>query len=60
VVLDERIVVRVLAAGRGVVRLGIEAPPEVGVRRGELAAQPAGETPAAEVGSAGSGADHAG
>lgn len=36
VVLDDRIVVTVLAARGGSVRLGIEAPREVGVRRGEL------------------------
>jgi len=39
-VLDERIVVTVLATGRGIVRLGIEAPIDVGVRRGELGATP--------------------
>jgi carbon storage regulator len=38
VVLDERITVTVLASRGGTVRLGIEAPPEVGVRRGELTA----------------------
>jgi len=39
VVIDERIVVTVLAAARGVVRLGVDAPSEVGVRRGELASR---------------------
>jgi carbon storage regulator len=36
VVLDDRIVVTVLPSRLGVVRLGIEAPEGVGVRRGEL------------------------
>ncbi len=36
VVLDDRITVTVLASRAGTVRLGIDAPPEVGVRRGEL------------------------
>jgi carbon storage regulator len=36
VVLDDRIVVTVLASRGGLVRLGIEAPGDVGVRRGEL------------------------
>ena len=36
VVLDDRIVVTVLASRPGLVRLGIEAPDDVGVRRGEL------------------------
>ena len=39
VVLDDRIVVTVLAARPGVVRLGIEAPDGVHVRRGELERQ---------------------
>ena len=38
VVLDGRITVTVLETRGGVVRLGIEAPVEVGVRRGELEA----------------------
>lgn len=37
VVLDDRIVVTVLDSREGLVRLGIEAPRDVGVRRGELA-----------------------
>jgi carbon storage regulator len=37
VVLDDRIVVTVLDSRDGLVRLGIEAPRDVGVRRGELA-----------------------
>ena len=37
VVLDDRIVVTVITARSGLVRLGIEAPDGVGVRRGELA-----------------------
>ena len=37
VVLDDRIVVTVLASRDGLVRLGIQAPRDVGVRRGELA-----------------------
>jgi carbon storage regulator len=37
VVLDDRIVVTVLDTREGLVRLGIEAPRDVGVRRGELA-----------------------
>ncbi len=36
VVIDGRITVVVLAARGGMVRLGIQAPLEVGVRRGEL------------------------
>jgi carbon storage regulator CsrA len=36
VVLDDRITVTVLASRPGLVRLGIEAPVGVGVRRGEL------------------------
>jgi carbon storage regulator len=36
VVLDDRITVTVLASRPGLVRLGIEAPRGVGVRRGEL------------------------
>ena len=36
VVLDDRIVVTVITARNGLVRLGIEAPEGVGVRRGEL------------------------
>ena len=41
VVLDGRITIVVLASRGGVVRLGIEAPADVGVRRGELAPAPA-------------------
>jgi carbon storage regulator len=37
VVLDERIVVTVLDTKGGIVRLGVAAPDEVAVRRGELA-----------------------
>jgi carbon storage regulator len=48
VVLDDRITVTVLGARGGTVRLGIEAPREVGVRRGELGstgdAEPPGST----------------
>ncbi|HET7899684.1 MAG TPA: carbon storage regulator [Candidatus Nanopelagicales bacterium] len=36
VVLDDRIVVTVLDCRDGLVRLGIDAPRDVGVRRGEL------------------------
>jgi carbon storage regulator len=36
VVLDDRIVVTILASRPGIVRIGIEAPDEVAVRRGEL------------------------
>jgi carbon storage regulator CsrA len=36
VVLDDRIVVTVITTRTGLVRLGIEAPEGVGVRRGEL------------------------
>ena len=36
VVLDDRIVVTVITARSGLVRLGIDAPDGVGVRRGEL------------------------
>lgn len=42
VVLDDRIVVTVLDSRDGLVRLGIEAPRDVGVRRGELAPLPPG------------------
>jgi carbon storage regulator len=41
VVLDDRIVVTVLPSRPGLVRLGIEAPDDVGVRRGELEVEPA-------------------
>ncbi|MEI8057371.1 MAG: carbon storage regulator [Actinomycetes bacterium] len=37
IVLDGGITITVLATRGGTVRLGIDAPPEVGVRRGELA-----------------------
>ncbi len=43
VVLDDRITVTVLGAKGGLVRLGIEAPAEVGVRRGELTPHEASE-----------------
>ena len=36
VVLDDRIIVTVIETSGGIVRLGIAAPPDVGVRRGEL------------------------
>ncbi len=36
VVLDDRITITVITARSGLVRLGIEAPEGVGVRRGEL------------------------
>ncbi|HSN06491.1 MAG TPA: carbon storage regulator [Candidatus Angelobacter sp.] len=52
VVLDGRITITVLATRGGVVRIGIEAPGDVGVRRGELAPQartrPTAVGPAAE------------
>jgi len=58
VVIDERIVVTVLAAARGGGRLGVDAPSEVGERRGELAGRgdAAQRQPADEV----SDADHVG
>jgi carbon storage regulator CsrA len=40
VVLDDRIAIVVLASKGGTVRLGIRAPADVGVRRGELPAAP--------------------
>ena len=40
VVLDDRITVTVLGSRGTLVRLGIEAAPDVGVRRGELAQLP--------------------
>ena len=40
VVLDDRITVTVLASRPGLVRLGIEAPHDVPVRRGELEVGP--------------------
>ena len=40
VVLDDRITVTVLGSRGTLVRLGIEAAPDVGVRRGELALLP--------------------
>lgn len=49
VVLDGRIVVTVLATRGGLVRLGIDAPAEVGVRRAELVPLP-GAGPDAEPG----------
>lgn len=46
VVLDDRITVTVLPSRPGIVRLGIEAPDGVGVRRGELEAHdPAARRP---------------
>lgn len=42
VVIDDRIVVTVLVSRPGIVRLGIEAPDGVHVRRGELDVQPPG------------------
>jgi carbon storage regulator len=47
VVLDDRITVRVLAVRGTLVRLGIEAGSDVGVRRGELEMLPTG--PAADA-----------
>jgi carbon storage regulator len=58
-VLDERIVVTVLEAGRGVVRLGIEAPTDVGVRRGELGPTPLDVT-AGPLATSAADPDHAG
>jgi carbon storage regulator len=55
VVLDDRITVTVLASRGGTVRLGIDAPGEVGVRRGELSPSPAD----GREGSDGPGADPA-
>jgi carbon storage regulator len=49
VVLDDRITIVVLASRGGVVRLGIEAPSDVGVRRGELAPAPAVPPPGEPV-----------
>lgn len=49
VVLDGRIIVTVLETRGGVVRLGIDAPCEVGVRRGELAAHARRVGPVAAV-----------
>jgi carbon storage regulator len=40
-IIDGRIVVTVVRIAGGQVRLGIEAPAEVPIRRGELASQPA-------------------
>ena len=53
VVLDDRITVTVLGVRGTLVRLGIEAAPDVGVRRGELDLQrplaaPASERPVAQ------------
>jgi carbon storage regulator len=45
VVLDDRIVVTVVVARAGLVRLGIEAPDGVAVRRGELALLPESRRP---------------
>jgi carbon storage regulator CsrA len=45
VVLDERITVTVLASRAGLVRLGIEAPEGLGVRRGELGLLPEARRP---------------
>ena len=60
VVLDERITITVIETSGGIVRLGISAPVDVGVRRGELdrhtdaqrrarAAHPAGSGTAATI-----------
>jgi carbon storage regulator len=40
IIIDGRIRVRVLQTGQGRIRLGIEAPPEVAVIRGELTDAP--------------------
>lgn len=53
VVLDDRIVVTVLDSREGLVRLGIEAPRDVGVRRGELAPLGSAVSGPAEPGVAG-------
>ena len=45
VVLDDRITVRVLGVRGTLVRLGIEAGSDVGVRRGELEPLAPGQTP---------------
>jgi carbon storage regulator CsrA len=45
VVLDDRITVTVLATHGGIVRLGISAPGDVGVRRGELDRHPPASRP---------------
>jgi carbon storage regulator len=45
VVLDDRITVTVLATHGGIVRLGIAAPGDVGVRRGELDRHPSAGRP---------------
>ena len=45
VVLDDRITITVLRSRGTLVRLGIEAAPDVGVRRGELALLPAAPPP---------------
>jgi len=58
-VLDERIVVTVLATARGIVRLGIEAPTDVGVRRGELGGTPV-DPPGRRPPTAAPDPDHAG
>ena len=47
VVLDERITVTVLATRGGLVRIGIDAPSDVGVRRGELDRRPPAPAPEA-------------
>ena len=52
VVLDDRITVTVLGSRGTLVRLGIEAAPDVGVRRGELGLLPAA---AADIATASSG-----
>jgi sRNA-binding carbon storage regulator CsrA len=43
------VVVTVLSAGEGEARVGVSAPPQVRVRRGELAAHPAGSAGAPGV-----------
>jgi carbon storage regulator len=45
IVLDDRITVTVLATHGGIVRLGIAAPGDVGVRRGELDRHPSAGRP---------------
>jgi carbon storage regulator len=50
-VIDNTVVVTVMQVGRGQVRLGIEAPPEVRILRDELRRRPARVTPGqADVG----------
>lgn len=51
IIIGDNIRVRLVKIGGGRARLGISAPPEVSVRRAELAKKDSGLAPSIEVGS---------